>query len=71
MNTRHKILIISLMYLTAGVLMLILLYDLQVGNIVPGVKGGTPTVPHQAYILALPALFHHMYKTVKGEIWWS
>lgn len=66
----RRILIIA-MYLVAGVLLLIMLYDLQVGNIVPGVKGGTPTVPHQAYFLVLPALLHLIYKTLKGEYWWS
>ncbi len=59
---------IIVMYLTAGVLLLILLYDLQVGNIKPGIKGGG-TLPHQVYVLALPALIHMMYKIIKGGPW--
>lgn len=54
------------MYLIGGMLLLVLFYDLQVGNIVPGIKGGG-TLPHQAYVLVLPALIHMMYKAVKGE----
>ena len=69
MSTGRRILIL-VMYLTAGVLLLILVYDLQVGNIVPGVKGGG-TLPHQAYVLVLPALIHIMYKAWKGESIWQ
>ncbi len=65
MDTARRILII-VMYLIGGMLLLVLFYDLQVGNIVPGIKGGG-TLPHQAYVLVLPALIHMMYKAVKGE----
>lgn len=64
MEAGRRILIIG-MYLTSGVLLLILVYDLQFGNIVPGVKGGG-TLPHQVYVLTLPGLIHMMYKIVKG-----
>lgn len=57
---------IAIMYLIAGILLFVMLYDLQVGNIVPGVKGGG-TLPHQAYILVLPALAHILYKCLRGE----
>ncbi len=63
-DTGRRILII-VMNLTGAVLLLILLYDLQAGNIVPGIKGGG-TLPHQAYVLVFPALLHRMYKIVKG-----
>ncbi len=69
MDTSRRILII-VMYLVSGVLTLVLLYDLQVGNMVPGVKGGG-TVPHQAYVLALPALIHSIYRCFKGESFWQ
>lgn len=69
MDTGHRMLII-VMYLTAGVLLLILFYDLQVGNIIPGVKGGG-TLPHQVYVLVLPALMHIMYRGLKGESIWQ
>lgn len=69
MSTRRRILIL-VMYLTAGVLLLILFYDLQVGNIVPGIKGGG-TLPHQVYVMILPALIHIMYKAWKGETIWQ
>ena len=69
MSTGRRILIL-VMYLTAGVLLLILVYDLQVGNIVPGVKGGG-TLPHQVYVLVLPALIHIIYKSLKGETIWQ
>jgi len=58
------------MYLIAGVLLLILVYDLQVGNIVPGIKGGG-TLPHRVYALVLPALIHIMYRGLKGESLWQ
>lgn len=69
MSTGRRILIL-VMYLTAGVLLLILFYDLQVGNIVPGIKGGG-TLPHQAYVLTLPGLIHIIYKGLKGESLWQ
>jgi len=62
--------LIAIMYLTSGVLLLILLYDLQVGNIVPGIKGGG-TLPHQVYVLVLPALAHIMYKCLRGKLIWQ
>jgi len=58
------------MYLTAGVLLLILVYDLQVGNIVPGIKGGG-TLPHRVYVLVLPALIHILYRGLKGGSIWQ
>jgi len=57
------------MYLTASVLLLVLLYDLYIGNIVPGIKGGG-TLPHQVYVLVLPALIHMMYDILKGKSIW-
>ena len=57
-----------IMNLIAGVMLLILLYDLQVGNIIPGIVGGKPTLPHQAYILVLPALINIMYRILKSNI---
>lgn len=69
MSTGRRILIL-VMYLVSGLLLLILVYDLQVGNIVPGVKGGG-TLPHQAYVLVLPALIHIMYRGLKGESIWQ
>lgn len=65
--TKYQRLFIGIVYLIAGILSGILLYDLQVGNIVPGVKGGG-TLPHQAYILVLPALAHILYKCLRGEL---
>lgn len=54
-----------IMNLTAGVLLLIIFYDLQTGNIVPGVVGGG-TLPHQVYNLVLPALIYQMYRILKA-----
>lgn len=61
--------LITIMYLTAGTLLLVLVYDLQVGNIVPGIKGGG-TLPHQVYVLVLPALAHIMYNCLRGKLIW-
>ena len=47
---------------------MILLYDLQVGNITPGIEGGG-TLPHQAYVLVLPALLWNMCRILNGEKW--
>lgn len=64
LDTARRILLIVI-YLVSGSLLLVLFYDLQTGNIVPGVKGGG-TLPHQVYVLVLPALIHIMYRTLKG-----
>ena len=69
MSTGRRILIL-VMYLIAGVLLLILVYDLQVGNIVPGIKGGG-TLPHWVYVLVLPALIHILYRGLKGGSIWQ
>lgn len=64
--SKKKRIFIIVMCLTAGTLLAVLLYDLQAGNLVPGLKGGG-TLPHYVYGLALPGLIYMIYINLKGS----
>lgn len=54
-----------ILYPIAGIMLLILLFDIYSGKIY--IKDGS-TLPHQAYILVLPVLLHVMYRILKYGI---
>lgn len=66
MNHKTKLEIIwyMILYPIAGIILLILLFDIYTGKVY--IKNGS-TLPHQVYVLALPALLHIMYKILTYE----
>lgn len=63
-RTKLKIIWYVIIYPIAGIMLLILLFDIYTGNIY---EIG-PTIPHHAYIVVLAVTMHIMYRIMNGDI---
>lgn len=62
-KTKLKIIWYTIIYPIAGIMLLLLFFDIYSGKIY---KTG-PTLPHQAYILVLAVIIHIMYRIMNGN----
>jgi hypothetical protein len=62
LRTKLKIIWYVIIYPIAGIMLLILLFDIYTGKIYD-----TATIPHQAYILVLAVVMHIMYRIMNGR----
>lgn len=62
--TKLKIIWYIIIYPIAGIMLLVLLFDIYTGK----VYEIGPTIPHQAYIVVLVVIMHIMYRMMNGDI---
>lgn len=63
-RTKLKIIWYVIIYPIAGIMLLILLFDIYTGKIY---ETG-PTIPHKAYIVVLAVIMHIIYRAMNGDI---